>query len=630
MSKRHLIDPQSSTKDFVEIRRQRRVLLCKLLSYIGVVILSFFGTAAYLQEDLLLASILFAVMFTGAVNIAILHFSDNDELAVMVLNGIMIVLMVSLLITGGAGNTGMLWMYPSIAINLFLNRYKAAICVSTTFAVISSLLLFTPASELLMTEYTLTTKVRFEISFIALCVICLAAIRAEEKAHRTITDILSQDIHNLAYYDSLTGLPNRTTFMRNLGRILKRTRGDESMVALLYIDLDNFKAINETHGREAGDKVLTKVGEILTNMVRPNDFVSSANAQMARFAGDEFVVILTDLHKSDDIVGVADRLMERFKTGVTVAGQQQRIKASMGISIFPTDANDSETLLDHADAAMNVAKEKGKSSYTFFSSDIASRIQERKRIEDALTRALEEDLFSLVLMPMYDCKTLNIVGAEVLLRCENPDMLGIGPDKFIPIAESTGLIKYIDIWVLKQAMLLLKEIQNEHGFDGVWCINFSGVELQNRAFPATVKALIDQYEVDPAKLELEVTETALVQDDQQANAILQQLRDLGVGLSLDDFGTGYTAFNQLIHYPADSLKIDRSFIWKLFAEENESSEMVAIMQKLAKLYNLRVIAEGVETAEQLQFLRDNECDWAQGYHLSKPLPVDEFIKLIAP
>ncbi|MDX1452833.1 MAG: EAL domain-containing protein [Oleiphilaceae bacterium] len=630
MSQKHINDPLSSTKDFLEIRRQRRITLCNALSYIGVVILLFFGSAAFLDDNVLLATILFSVMIAGIINIIVLRFTDNDEIAVMVLNGIMIVLMLSLLITGGAGNTGMLWIYPSIAINLFLNRFWMAIGVSVTFVVLSSVLLFTPASAILLTEYTFTTMVRFEIAFIALCVICLAAIRAEEKAHGTITEILSNDIHQLAYFDTLTGLPNRVTFIRNLDRILKRARNDKSLVALLYIDLDNFKQINDTYGHAVGDKVLTRVGEILDNTVRPNDFVTNANSQMARLAGDEFVVVLTNIRQADDVVSVADRLIQRFHEGVSINDEPLPVYASIGISVYPADADNSQTLLNHADAAMNVAKQQGKSAYTFFSAEIAQRLLERKKIEEALIRSIDENLFTLMLMPVYDCKTLEIVGAEVLLRCVNPDMQGIGPDRFIPVAESTGLIKRIDAWVLEHAMLLLKRMQTDHQFSGKWCINFSGIELQNEDFPALVQHLIEKHQIDPSLLELEITETALVQDDARANGILQNIRSLGVGLSLDDFGTGYTAFSQLIHYPADTLKIDRSFIWGLFAETNETSEMVLIMQKLARLYHLRVIAEGVETQEQLEYLQKIGCEWVQGYHLSKPLPVQDFISLISP
>ncbi len=626
MSARHILDPLSSTKEFLEIRRSRRIMLCKVLSYIGVVILLVFGTASYLEDNILLATILFAVSITGIVNIIVLRFTHNDEIAVMVLNGIMIALSLALLITGGSGNTGMLWIYPLVAINLFLNRLWVAIGVSLTFVILSSLLLFTPASELLLAEYSFKTMLRFEISFIALCVICLSAIRAEEKSHTSIIDILSNDIHQLAYYDALTGLPNRVTFQRNLKRILKRASNDHNRVALLYIDLDNFKSINDTYGHSTGDRVLEKIGGVLDRTLRPNDFVSNASVQMARLAGDEFVVILNNIKHSEDIASVTDRLMEHLNIGVTVDGVSHAIHASIGVAVYPDDASTSEALMNNADAAMYEAKKLGKSNCTFFSQDIANRVQERKNIEEALRKSLDEDLFSLVLMPMYNCQTRAIVGAEVLLRCENPALQGIGPDRFIPIAESTGLIKKIDLWVIDHALALLKILMTEHGFTGTWCINFSGVELQNDAFPATVEALIKRYDVPPHMLELEITETALVQDDERANRILQDIRALGVSLSLDDFGTGYTAFNQLINYPADSLKIDRSFIWGLFSDQNDTREMVSIMQKLAQLYHLRTIAEGVETAEQLAFLQENGCEWAQGYHLSKPLAVDDFIK----
>jgi len=252
-------------------------------------------------------------------------------------------------------------------------------------------------------------------------------------------------------------------------------------------------------------------------------------------------------------------------------------------------------------------------------------LQQRQKIEKGLRLALSESQFSLVYMPIFDCKDNTIVAVEALLRCQNEELEGIGPDDFIPVAESTGLIKEIDLWVIDNALNALTQLQSSCAFEGRMCINVSGVELNNQNFPSQVKALLLKNNVSPECVELEITETAFVAGDMTCLETLKALNELGVSLALDDFGTGYTAFSQLIHYPANCLKIDRSFVNDLFSASESRSKMVMIIQNLAKLYSLRVIAEGVETEEQLAYLKSLGCDWAQGYYLSRPVPWHELL-----
>jgi diguanylate cyclase (GGDEF)-like protein len=535
----------------------------------------------------------------------------------------------SLLITGGKSNTGILWVYPIVAINLFINRFWPAVFVFCIFSVASILLLFTPLSSLLMTSYSLTEAIRFMLTMLALNSICLAALRSEEQAYQTIMRLHEDDIRQMAYYDTLTGLPNRWSFKTNLERALTRAGKDKQHIGLLYIDLDNFKQVNDQYGHEAGDRLLLKFSERLWESIRPTDqFFKPQTESLARLAGDEFVVLLPDIKEPLEASAVATRILNIFEGGFDVDGVTHMIYASIGIAVYPDDATEPANLLHHADMAMYDAKHNGRNCFRFFTQRIAETLHERQRIEKGLKLALSKELFSLVYMPIFDCKDNTIAAIEVLLRCQSPELEGLGPDQFIPVAEATGLIKDIDLWVLNNALQALVILQSDHHFKGKVCINISGVELHNEQFPAQVKSQLDHHKVAPEDVELEVTETAFVAGDTACLETLKALDELGVSLALDDFGTGYTAFNQLIHYPADCLKIDRSFVNDLFSEREARNKMVMFIQNLAKLYELRVIAEGVETEAQFTYLKDLGCDWAQGYYLSRPLPWDDLLKLL--
>ncbi|CAD5288313.1 Diguanylate cyclase/phosphodiesterase [Alteromonas sp. 38] len=465
---------------------------------------------------------------------------------------------------------------------------------------------------------------------LALNAICLAALRSEEQAYRTIMQLHDDDIRQMAFYDTLTGLPNRWSFKTNLERLLTRAGKDKQRIGLLYIDLDNFKQVNDQYGHEAGDRLLLGFSERLWEAIRPTDQLLKPEAEsLARLAGDEFVVLLPNIKEPLDASVVATRILNIFDGGFEVDDVTHIIYASIGIAVYPDDATESSMLLHHADAAMYDAKDNGRNCFRFFTQKIADTMHQRQQIERGLRQALSEEHFSLVYMPIFDCKDNTIVAVEVLLRCQSPELEGFGPDHFIPVAEATGFIKEIDLWVIDNALQALVILQQEHYFKGQICINISGVELHNEPFPAQLKNLLERHNIAPESVELEVTETAFVADDAIGLETLKALDELGVSLALDDFGTGYTAFSQLIHYPADCLKIDRSFVNDLFSEREARNKMVMIIQNLAKLYDLRVIAEGVETEAQMNYLRENDCDWAQGYYLSRPLPWDDLLKLLS-
>lgn len=620
----------SGQREMMQVRHRRRFVLCQVLTVIGVIFLFALGGLSLYNDAFLLGSILVINGLLGLVNLYLLKRSGDVERAALILSGILFVLCMSLLITGGKDNTGMLWIYPIAAINLFINRFWPAVVVFCIFSVTSTLLLFTPLSSLLMTSYTLVEAIRFILTTLALNLICLAALRSEEQSYETIIKLHDDDIRQMAFYDTLTGLPNRWNFKTNLQRVIDRASKDKQRVGLLYIDLDNFKQVNDQYGHEMGDKLLLKFSEQLWSEIRPSDQVLKPQEEsIARLAGDEFVVLLPDIKDTINAGKVASRILDIFDGGFEVEGITHLTYASIGIAVFPDDAKEPSELLHFADTAMYDAKQNGRNCFRFFTQEIADTIKQRQKIEYGLRASLENDQLSLVFMPIFDCDNDDIVAVEALLRCNAPELEKIGPDQFIPVAESTGLIKDIDLWVIDAALQRLVTLQQQHNFTGKMCINISGVELNNEHFPSQVKRLLEIYAVAPCSVELEVTETALVAGNKACLDTLHALREVGVSLALDDFGTGYTAFSQLIHYPAHCLKIDRSFISDLFSGNDPRSKMVLIIQNLAELYGLRVIAEGVETEEQLNYLKRHGCDWAQGYFLSRPLAWDDLLKRLA-
>lgn len=616
-------------QEMLAVRHRRRYRLCQVLTILGVVFLGAFGGLSLVNGAYFLGSILMLNALVGLVNLYILKRTGNVEYAARILSGILFILSMSLLITGGKSNTGMLWIYPIVAINLFINRFWPAVFMFGIFSVASIALLFTPLASLLMTSYSFIEAIRFMLTMLALNAICLAALRSEEQAYQTIMQLHDDDIRKLAYYDTLTGLPNRWSFKTNLKRILTRAKKDKQRIGLLYIDLDNFKQVNDQHGHEVGDRLLLKFSERLWEAIRPTDQLLKPQPEsLARLAGDEFVVLLPNIKEPLDASIVATRILEIFDGGFKVDDVTHMVYASIGIAVYPDDATEPSDLLHQADVAMYDAKHNGRNGFRFFTQNIAETLRQRQLIEKGLRLALSEHHFFLVYMPIFDCKDNTIAAVEVLLRCESPELQGIGPDQFIPVAEASGLIKDIDLWVINNALQALLILQTEHNFKGKFCINISGVELHNEAFPAKVKHLLSYYNIAPESVELEVTETAFVAGDVTCVETLKALNKLGISLALDDFGTGFTAFSQLIHYPADCLKIDRSFVNDLFSEREARNKMVMVIQNLAKLYGLRVIAEGVENEAQLAYLKENGCDWAQGYYLSRPLSWEDLLVLL--
>ncbi len=619
-----------SRQEMLDVQYATRLRLCKIQALIGFFFLLVFSGVSYTHQSFLLAGILFSCALSGIVIIYLLFRTTDIDLAVLLLNINLFILPLALLVTGGHNNTGMLWIYPLLAISMFVNRFWTAVMLYGLFIVISSLLFFTPLSGFLLTSYSFSEALRFEVTLFVLCIICLAVLHSKEQADEVIIQLHDEDLRKLAYYDALTGLPNRRNFRTNLTRLLRRADKEGKRVSLLYIDLDNFKQVNDNYGHEVGDNLLCHFSDRLKEAVRPTDIVINDKFdELARLGGDEFVVILNDTATPESAASVAERVLGIFENGFETIENTHSVFASIGIAVFPEDAETPDELLHRADLAMYEAKRNGRNRFEFYTKNITEILWEQRRIEDGLNIALELNLFSLVYMPLFCCRSLEIVGVEVLLRCPNLAVDGIGPDQFIPVAEKLGLIKSIDLWVIENSFIRFSDLQLTHGFAGKLCINISGVELKNELFPKKVGALLEKYQILPSFIELEITETAFVQGDSQSLETLDQLKALGVTLALDDFGTGYTAFGQLNNYPVDCLKIDGSFVGDIFLEHAGRKKMVNVINNLGKLYELRVVAEGVETQSQLEYLQGIGCDWVQGYFLSYPLKEAELIEFLA-
>jgi diguanylate cyclase (GGDEF)-like protein/PAS domain S-box-containing protein len=425
-----------------------------------------------------------------------------------------------------------------------------------------------------------------------------------------------EQIEFLAYYDALTGLPNRTLFRDRLGKALASARRRGEKVALLFLDLDRFKTINDSLGHSVGDLLLKEVAERLKKWAREQDTV-------ARLGGDEFVVVLTALMDIGDAAVAADRILKAMTPDCIVQGHLLSISCSLGISVFPDNGREPETLLKNADAAMYCAKEQGRNNFQFFTQEMNVQAVERMTLENSLRVALERNELFLVYQPQMDIATGQITGAEALLRWQHPVLGLVPPDKFIPIAENSGLIIPIGEWVLKTACVQARQWQDE-GLPAIpVAVNVSAIQLRHNRFLQVVEKVLDEAGLRSQYLELELTEGLLFSNADLTLSLLQELSEMGLKLSIDDFGTGYSSLSYLRHFPVCKLKIDRSFVQAMTVNSDDAAITSTIIN-MGKSLNLTVIAEGVENEEQMSFLRDHGCDEIQGYYFSRPLAVADF------
>jgi diguanylate cyclase (GGDEF)-like protein/PAS domain S-box-containing protein len=423
-----------------------------------------------------------------------------------------------------------------------------------------------------------------------------------------------------AQHDFLTGLPNRMLLNDRVNQAIALAPRHHKKVGVLFLDLDGFKHINDSLGHPTGDKLLQSIAKRLVDCVRTSDTVS-------RQGGDEFIVLLSEMEHSENAAVTARRMLQSVSEPHSIDRHDLLVTTSMGVSVFPDDGLDAETLIKNADTAMYQAKENGRQTYQFFKSAMNVRAVERQSIEEGLRRALERREFALHYQPKINLNTGKITGAEALLRWTHPTRGQVPPAQFIPVAEDCGVILSIGNWALREACKQAKRWADAGLPETTMAVNISAIQLRNEGFLECVFAALADTRLDPKLLELELTESVLMKHAESAEVILKTLRARGVHLAVDDFGTGYSSLSYLRKFPVDSIKIDQSFVRQITSAPEETTIVTAIIG-MGRNLKLRVVAEGVETEADLAFLQAHQCDEAQGYYFSRPVLPDQFARLL--
>ncbi|BBJ22543.1 putative bifunctional diguanylate cyclase/phosphodiesterase [Candidatus Nitrotoga sp. AM1P] len=421
-------------------------------------------------------------------------------------------------------------------------------------------------------------------------------------------------------HDFLTNLPNGLLLQDRLAQAISHAGREKHKVAVMCLDLDHFKVINDMLGHLVGDKLLQEVARRISSVGRASDTVS-------RRGGDEFVIILPNLETVDDAAVIAVKLLEAISGLCMVDGNEIKITTSIGISIFPEDGCDGDYLIKYADAAMYHAKKNGRNNYQFFTNEMNQLALERMSIERKLRHAVERQEFCLHYQPQVDLRSGRIIGVEALLRWNNPETGIISPGYFIPIAEETGLIIPIGEWVLREACRQNSEWRMLGLPELTVAVNLSAVQFRQNNFGEMIKTILCENGLEPSGLELEITEGVVMQNAEASIALLLELKAMGLKLVVDDFGTGYSSLSYLKRFPIDKLKIDQSFVRDIIVD-SDNAVIVSTIINMARTLKLKVIAEGVETAEQLSFLKHQECDEIQGYYFSQPVPPEKISSLL--
>lgn len=449
----------------------------------------------------------------------------------------------------------------------------------------------------------------------------------------TMQKLAEEEIRRLAFYDGLTGLSNRMFFMNQLEQEIAAAQRKSSMFALLYLDLDQFKRINDTFGHGVGDQLLKRVAAALQQCIRSTDIASRFLAHdmekiIARLGGDEFTIILTGVSKVDHVASVARRIIKELPKPHLIEGHEIAITTSVGISMYPADGKEPDVLLKHADTAMYQAKNSGRNNYQFFRKELNAEVVERFSLERDIGRALERNEFILYYQPKIDLKTMEIVGAEALIRWRHPERGMVSPAKFIPIAEESGQIVAINRWVVQEAISQWQQWRLAGFTPGIIAVNMSGYQFAQQKVMHTVGDALDSSGMAPEFLEIEITENVLMQNIGEAAAVMQQLKNMRVRIGLDDFGTGYSSLSYITSFKVDTIKIDRSFVMGCI-DEPDNQVIIKTIIAMGQSLGIQIVAEGVETEEQLELVRSHGADMAQGYYFAPPLPPEKFVEKLA-
>lgn len=450
----------------------------------------------------------------------------------------------------------------------------------------------------------------------------------------TIQDITERKDHenqvrHLAYYDVITGLPNRTCFLEILSSSLELAKRNERSFAVLFLDLDGFKGVNDTYGHHVGDLMLKEISRRLTEGLRRSDIASrylnhqNYIADIARLGGDEFTILLNELTQPEDAAIAARNILKWISEPILLEDHKIFSSASIGIALFPQDGQDGETLLNNADVAMYHAKRMGKGSFEFFHDFMNIKAKKRMEMENYMHQAVTNNELHLYYQPVINAVSGQLIGAEALMRWDSPQLGFLHPGDFIPLAEENGMIVKFGEWALHEVCRHYQGWQKRGmGYLSI-AVNLSSLQFNQISFVPMIKAILNEYQLDPAFLVFELTETVIMADSEKILGTLLELKKMGIKLSIDDFGTGYSSLSYLKRFPLDSLKIDRSFIKDLSSNAEDAAIVNAILA-LATALNLHVIAEGVETIEQKEFLQNTTCQAIQGYFFAKPMPLAEF------
>ncbi len=447
---------------------------------------------------------------------------------------------------------------------------------------------------------------------------------------RDLTDQrdVTQRLASLANFDSLTGLPNRELFRDRLGTAMARARRTGQPMALMFLDLDRFKVVNDSLGHAVGDDLLRHVSHTLSNCLRSVDVVARCHEDpvtISRLGGDEFTVIVEAIGGADDAAMIARRMLEALSAPFVTGEEELVVSASIGISMYPTDDVDLDGLLRHTDMAMYRSKSMGRNTFSFFSDDLNTAVKARMSLEGSLRRAIERDEFILYYQPKADLHTGKVVGVEALLRWDCPGKGMVPPDRFIAVLEDTGLILPVGAWVIRKALAELEQ-WDKLGLPPItMAVNLSARQLRHQYLTSLIEDSLLERRISPQRLELELTESLLMEDTEMNRLMLSNFARIGVRLAIDDFGTGHSSLSYLRRFRVDTLKIDRSFVGEIPHDSEDCAIATAIIA-LGRSMQIKLVAEGVETAEQAAFLRELGCDEMQGYLLTRPLPMPQFIE----
>ncbi|VAW98122.1 diguanylate cyclase/phosphodiesterase (GGDEF & EAL domains) with PAS/PAC sensor(s), partial [hydrothermal vent metagenome] len=432
--------------------------------------------------------------------------------------------------------------------------------------------------------------------------------------------LVQRRLNSLAYYDSLTKLPNRVSFLESLNKIISHAQRNNTKIAVLFIDIDRFKTVNDSLGHDAGDRLIIEIAKRLQACLRNEDIIS-------RFGGDEFIALLDDINNLDNIQHVTQRMLNSLNAPINIDEAEIYSSVCIGIALYPDDDAKGKNILKYADAAMYHAKEQGGNNYQFYNEKLTQRVQNRLSLETRMQHALERDEFKLYYQPIFNLKTQQIMGVEALIRWQDPEQGIITPDEFIPIAEETGLIVPIGEWVIEEACKQVHEWRSLGYQKLLLAVNISSRQFDNNKLYTTVTSAIKNSGINSQQLELEITERMFLNISKNVRETLNKLTAEGVNLSIDDFGTGYSSLSYLKKLPINTLKIDRSFITGIPTDKDDI-QIASTIVTMAHGLNLDVVAEGIETKEQLDYLKILKCQRGQGYYLSRPQPANKISNLL--